>query len=51
MERRVVDEAAVKRAVARSTKDSAKLEQRVVPAGFKRSERVEKFLVERRQRD
>ena len=50
MERRVIDKVAVQRAVTRSTKASAQLERRTVPADFKRSERVERFLVERRQR-
>ena len=50
MKRRVVDKEAVKRAVGRSTKASAELERRTVPAGFIRSERVERFLVNRRQR-
>ncbi len=50
MERRLVDEEAVQRAVVRSTKASAQLERRTVPAGFVRSEGVERFLAERRQR-
>lgn len=48
--RRVVSKAAVKRAVVRSTKASAKLERRVVPATFVREARVERYLAERRQR-
>lgn len=50
MERRVVKIDAVRRSVMRSTKASAQLEGRAVPAGFVRSERVERFLEERRQR-
>jgi hypothetical protein len=50
MKRRVVDKEAVKRAVVRSAKASAELERRTVPAGFIRSERVERFLADRRQR-
>lgn len=50
VERRIVDRAAIKRAVARSTRASAQLERRVVPNGFARSERAERFLAERRKR-
>ncbi len=50
MERRVVSKEAVKRSAIRSTKASAQIERRTVPAGFVRSERVEQFLIERRQR-
>jgi len=49
VERRVVDRAAVKRAVSRSTRASAQLEHRVVPSGFVRSQRAERFLAERRK--
>lgn len=48
MKRAVVDKAAVKRSAVRSTKASAELERRVVPTTFVRSERVERFLAERR---
>lgn len=48
MDRRTVDSEAVKRAVTRSTADSARLENRVVPADFVRSAGAEKFLAERR---
>ena len=48
MKNRRVDSGAVKRAVAQSTRASAQLEQRVVPKGFVRSERAQKFLTERR---
>jgi len=51
VERRVVNKKAIQFAVVRSTKASAELERRTVPAGFVRSERVERFLAERRQRD
>lgn len=48
MQRRIVDSEAVKRAVTRSTADSARLERREVPPGFVRSAAAEKFLAERR---
>lgn len=48
---RTVNKDTLRRAVARSTKASAQLERRTVPAGFVRSERVERFLAERRKRD
>lgn len=49
MERRtpkkvVVSKAAVKKAGVRATKASAKLEGRVVPAGYKRSAAVEVYI-------
>lgn len=47
---REVNKEAVKRSAIRSTKESAKLERRTVPAGFERSEKVKQFLDERRQR-
>lgn len=50
VERRIVDRAAVKRAVSRSTCGSAQLERRVVPNDFVRSQRAERFLAERRKR-
>jgi hypothetical protein len=50
MEPRVVNQEAIKRFAARSTKASALLERRVVPAGFVRSAKVEKFLAERRSK-
>lgn len=50
MERRVVSQEAVKRSVVRSTKASAQLERRTVPAGYVRSARIEQYLAERRQR-
>jgi len=40
----------VKRFAVGSTRASARLERRDVPAGFVRSQRVERFLAERRQR-
>jgi hypothetical protein len=46
----MVNKEAVKRSAIRSTKASAKLEGRTVPAGYVRSERVERFLAERRKR-
>lgn len=48
MKRHIIDSEAVKRAVMRSTADSARLERREVPAGFVRSAGAEKFLAERR---
>ena len=50
MERRVVDKNAVKRAAERSTRVSAKLEDRVVPQEFVRSSKVEKFVAARTRR-
>lgn len=50
MEKRVVNKAAIKRASVRTTRDSAQLERRVVPAGFVRSKKTERYLAERRQR-
>ena len=47
---RTVNKDALQRAVARSTKASAQLERRTVSARFVRSERVERFLAERRKR-
>ncbi len=48
--RRVVTKDTVKRAAARSTKASAQLENRVIPAGFVRSSTVKRFLAARRPR-
>lgn len=50
VERRTVTKETVKQFAIRSTKESAELERRTVPAGHVRSERVERFLAERRQR-
>ena len=50
VERRVVTKEVMKRFAVRSTKTSAQLERRAVPAGYMRSERVERFLAERLQR-
>lgn len=50
MERRIVNKKAIQHAVVRSTKASAEIERRTLPVGFVRSERVERFLAERRQR-
>jgi hypothetical protein len=47
---RIVTKEVVKRFAVRSTKASAQLERRAVPAGYVRSERVERFLAERLQR-
>lgn len=45
--RAIVKKAVVKKVAARSTKASAKLENRVVPAGYVRSASVSKFLTAR----
>lgn len=50
MKGRIVTKEVVKRFAVRSTKASAQLERRAVPAGYVRSERVERFLAERLQR-
>lgn len=41
---------AVRRSAIRSTLSSARLEGRIVPTGFVRSERVVQFLAERRHK-
>lgn len=48
MERRDVDPEVVRRAVRRSTAESARLARRELPSGFVRSAQAEKFLTERR---
>lgn len=48
--RHVVTKDTVKRAAARSTKASAQLENRVIPAGFVRSSTVKRFLAARKPR-
>lgn len=50
MERRVVNKESVKRFTAQSTKASAQLERRSVPADYIRSTKVERFLAERQLR-
>ena len=45
---RVVTKEVVKRFAVRSTKASAQLENRAVPAGYVRSAELERFLAERR---
>lgn len=50
VKRGFIDKEAVQRAVVRSTRVSAELERRTVPTGFVRSERVERFLADRRKR-
>lgn len=40
-----IDKAASKRAAVRSTRDSALLEGRAVPAGFVRAEKTERYLM------
>lgn len=48
--RRIVSKDVVKRMAVRSTKASAKLENRTVPAGYVRSASVTKFLAKRQPR-
>jgi TnpA family transposase len=48
--RHIVTKDTVKRAAARSTKASAQLENRVIPAGFVRSSTVQRFLAARKPR-
>lgn len=50
VKRRIVSKEAIRRFAVRSTRESAKLEGRAVPVGHVRSERVHRFLAERRQR-
>lgn len=50
VERRAVSTESVKRFAVRSTKASAQLERRDVPAGFVRSPKVEHFLKQRQSR-
>ncbi len=49
MQRKIVTREALYRAAVRSMTASAALERRVVPAGFVRSTKVERFLATRRQ--
>lgn len=46
--RHTVSKDAVTRYATRSTKASAKIERRVVPASFERSDRVARFVAQRR---
>lgn len=50
MKRKDVTHEALRRAAMRSTRESAALENRSVPEGTVRSERVERFLAARAQR-
>lgn len=50
MVRRVIDKSAVKRAAVRSAVDSASLERRVVPNGYVRSAKLERYVAQRSQR-
>lgn len=50
MKKRTVNKVRVQRAAARVTKQSAFLERRVVPVGYVRSAKAERFLAERQQR-
>lgn len=49
MERVKIDRTAIKRAAVRATRQSASLEQRIVPTTFVRSEKVERFVAQRKQ--
>jgi hypothetical protein len=49
MKRKNVTREALRRAALRAAKASAELERRGVPAGYVRSEKVERFLAARRQ--
>ncbi len=51
MTRRPIDREAIRRSVARSTRESARLEGRVVPAQFKRSPSVDRYIAEHRRHD
>ena len=48
--KRIMSKEAIKRFAVRSTKASAKLERRLVPAGHVRSDAVKQYLAERRSR-
>lgn len=50
MKRKNVTIEALRRSAMRSTRASAALENRAVPAGTSRSERVERFLAARKQK-
>ena len=50
MERQTPKKAAVKKAVARATKASAKLENREVPAGYVRPAAVARYIASRQTR-
>lgn len=50
MKRKTISSETIKQSVSRSTRASAKLEGRTVPADFVRSQKVERFLEERRRR-
>lgn len=47
MKRKAIDQAAIKRAAVRSTRESASLERRTVPANYVRSAKTERFVVAR----
>lgn len=44
-----IDQAAIRRAAVRATRQSASLERRTVPTTFVRSEKVERFVAQRKQ--
>lgn len=46
----IIDNEAIRRAAARSTRDSARLEGRVVPPDYARPARLQHYLAERRRR-
>ncbi|QIN29804.1 hypothetical protein [Brevibacterium luteolum] len=47
---KIMTKKAIKRFAVQSTRESAKLESRVVPATHVRSERVKRFVAQRHQR-
>ena len=50
MTNKIMTKKAIKRFAVQSTRESAKLESRVVPATHVRSERVKRFVAQRHQR-
>jgi hypothetical protein len=50
VKRREVTEEAIKRAAAKSTTASARLEQRVVPPGYRRPSEVDRYVAQLRPR-
>jgi hypothetical protein len=50
VKRRAVTKEAIERAAATSTEASARLEQRVIPADYRRPVEVERFLAQLRPR-
>ncbi|MFB9777478.1 hypothetical protein [Brevibacterium otitidis] len=50
MTSKIITKKAIRLFAVQSTRESAKLERRVVPATHVRSERVKRFVAQRRQR-